>query len=128
MTESDGGRRRPTDSFRVRLAIVRTEMGWNYDQAEAATGVGSESWRTWEKGTRHCSDVIGVSHRIAAVTPYDVNWLVFGGAMEAEVVVPSPRPRRTPRSAAARSGRVAADTQKAARRNSHRYSDDLVAA
>jgi hypothetical protein len=71
MTQREPSRHVPADSFRIRLAIVRTEMGWNYDQAQAATGVGSESWRQWEKGLRHCSDVIGVSKKIAAATPYD---------------------------------------------------------
>jgi len=81
MTDSDRGRRIPADSFRIRLAIVRAEMGWNYDQAEAATGVGKESWRQWEKGLRHCSDVIGVSRRIADATPFDQTWLALGGPL-----------------------------------------------
>lgn len=84
MTEQGSGRRVPADSFRIRLAIVRTEMGWNYDQAEAATGVGSESWRQWEKGLRHCTDVKSVSRKIAEVTPYDPVWLVMGGPLAAE--------------------------------------------
>lgn len=81
MTKSHGGRRVPADSFRIRLAIVRTAMGWNYEEAQAATGIGSESWRQWEKGLRHCTDVIGVSKRISEVTPYDQTWLVFGGPL-----------------------------------------------
>jgi hypothetical protein len=99
-------------------------MGWNYEQAEAATGIGAESWRTWEKGSRNCSNVIGVSRKIAAVTPYDLNWLVFGGPMEAEVIVPAPRPQRTRRTTAGKP----TDTRKTARRNSHRFDDTLVAA
>lgn len=94
MTQSGRGRRIPVDSFRIRLAIVRTEMGWNYDQAEAATGISSESWRLWEKGQRHCSDVIGISKKIAQVTPYDQSWLALGGPLVEEVAqVPRRRPQ-----------------------------------
>lgn len=101
MTQSDGGRRVPADSFRIRLAIVRTEMGWNYDQAEAATGISSESWRLWEKGQRHCTDVIGVSRKIAQVTPYDQSWLALGGPLSAEET-PAPRPRAVKKTASIR--------------------------
>lgn len=95
MTHSDGPRRIPADSFRIRLAIVRTEMGWNYEQAEAATGIGAESWRLWEKGARHCSDVIGISRRIAEVTPYDQTWLALGGPLSTEDMGPTRRTRRS---------------------------------
>jgi hypothetical protein len=105
MTQSEGGRRIPTDSFRIRLAIVRTEMGWNYDQAEAATGIISESWRLWEKGQRHCSDVIGVSRRIAEVTPFDQTWIALGGPLAAEKAEP-PRPRKSKAVASASTSRV----------------------
>lgn len=98
MTESEGDRRIPVDSFRIRLAIVRAEMGWNYDQAEAATGISSESWRLWEKGARHCSDVIGISARIAEVTPYDRAWLALGGPLTREEDTPF-RPARRGRRA-----------------------------
>lgn len=85
MTDSDrSGRLIPVDSFRIRLAIVRTAMGWNYEQAQAATGVGAESWRLWEKGQRHCTDVKEVSRKIAEVTPYDPGWLVMGGPLVPE--------------------------------------------
>lgn len=94
MTQSEGGRRIPADSFRIRLAIVRTEMGWNYDQAEAATGVGSESWRQWEKGLRHCTDIIGISRKIADATPYDQAWLALGGPLGREEDSPSRPPIR----------------------------------
>lgn len=84
------GRRIPADTFRLRLAMVRTEMGWNYEEAQAATGIGAESWRTWEKGIRHCTDVIGVSKKIADATPYDQTWLALGGPLPTEEVAPLP--------------------------------------
>lgn len=89
MTNSEA-RRIPADTFRLRLAMVRTEMGWNYEQAQAATGIGAESWRTWEKGTRRCTDVIGVSRQIADATPYDQTWLALGGQLASEEVAPLP--------------------------------------
>lgn len=72
---------RPADTFPVRLAIVRAVHGWNYDQAAKATGIGAETWRTWEKGKRHCTDVPGVAAKIAAVTGLDAVWIVFGGPL-----------------------------------------------
>ena len=102
MTESESRRRIPADSFGIRLAIVRAEMGWNYDQAQAATGVSSESWRLWERG-RHCTDVIGVSKKIAQVTDYDQTWLAFGGPLTEEEPHPDRRRRRV---AAASTSRV----------------------
>lgn len=87
---NEEGRRIPADTFRLRLAMVRTEMGWNYEQAQAATGIGAESWRTWEKGTRRCTDVIGVSKQIAEATPYDQSWLALGGHLAAEEMAPLP--------------------------------------
>ena len=77
-------RRVPRDTFPIRLAIVRAEMGWNYDQAHAATGINSETWRLWEKGRRHCNDIVGAAAMIAAATGFSDQWIVFGGALEAQ--------------------------------------------
>jgi hypothetical protein len=74
------------DTFAIRLAVVRAVMGWNYDQAARATGVGSETWRTWEKGTRRCTDIVGVSARISEGTDGVVSrdWLILGGPLAQE--------------------------------------------
>lgn len=71
----------PEDSFRVRIAIVRTLMGWNYDQAQKATGINSETWRLWEKGDRRCSDIETATAKISAATGFDRTWLIAGGPM-----------------------------------------------
>lgn len=71
----------PPDSFRVRIAIVRTMMTWNYDQAEKATGINSETWRLWEKGARRCSDVETVAAVIADSTGFDRRWILAGGPL-----------------------------------------------
>jgi transcriptional regulator with XRE-family HTH domain len=117
MTQSERGGRIPADSFRIRLAIVRTEMGWNYDQAEAATNISSESWRLWEKGQRHCSDVIGVSRKIAEVTPYDQTWLALGGPLAEEE---PPTPRQRPMSRGASSTRVRTQSSRGCMRTTRR--------
>ncbi len=80
----------PIDTFPIRLAVVRAVMGWNYDQAARATGIGSETWRTWEKGRRRCSDITTVAQQIAAVTGLSIEWLVLGGPLASP-----PRPEGT---------------------------------
>lgn len=65
-------------------------MDWNYDQAERATGINSESWRLWEKSRRHCSDVAGVARKIQAATGLSYQWLMLGGPLEEEVPMPQP--------------------------------------
>jgi len=102
MTESEGSGLVPVDSFRVRLAIVRALMGWNYEEAQEATGVHAESWRLWEKGARNCSTKTDVAAAIAQVTPYSKEWIAFGGPLRAEVSPSRPSPRRK----AAHSSRV----------------------
>lgn len=83
----------PADTFAVRLAIVRTVKGWNYDQAETATGIGSESWRTWEKGLRRCSDQIGVARLIGEATGISPIWIAHGGSLLPAPQSPVGRPR-----------------------------------
>lgn len=71
----------PIDEFRIRLAVVRATMGWNFDQAARATGIGSETWRTWEKGTRRCTDIVAAADRIAHATGLSRQWLIMGGPL-----------------------------------------------
>lgn len=89
MTQSEANGLVPVDTFRVRLAIVRTLMGWNYEEAQGATGVPAENWRLWEKGLRRCSDVTGVASAIAHVTPYSKTWLIMGGPLAEEGDAPA---------------------------------------
>lgn len=71
----------PADTFPVRLAIVRAEMGWNYDQAAKATGIGSETWRLWEKRKRHCTTLEQTCRVIAEATGFSYKWLMVGGPL-----------------------------------------------
>ncbi len=54
-------------------------MGWNYTQAQRATGINNETWRAWEKGIRHCTNEREVAHRVSEVTGYSFSWLLLGG-------------------------------------------------
>lgn len=71
----------PTDTFAVRIAIVRAEMGWNYDQAAKATGIGSETWRLWEKRKRQCTTLEQTCRKIADATGFSYEWLMIGGPL-----------------------------------------------
>jgi hypothetical protein len=86
----------PMDTFAIRLAVVRAVMGWNYDQAARATGLGSETWRTWEKGTRRCTDIVGAASRISEGTGGVVSrdWLILGGPLAQEPALARDLPRR----------------------------------
>ena len=75
-------RRVPRDTFPIRLAMVRAEMGWNYDQAERATGINSETWRLWEKGKRRCTDIEAASRQVSRATGFSYEWLMIGGPLD----------------------------------------------
>ena len=100
MTQSEEGGLVPVDSFRVRLAIVRALMGWNYEEAQEATGINAESWRLWEKGARNCSTKTEVAAVIAQVTPYSKQWIAFGGPLRKEDA--GPLLRRSPKATSTR--------------------------
>lgn len=85
----------PADTFPVRLAIVRAEMGWNYDQAARATGIGSETWRLWEKRKRHCTTLEQTCRTIEAATGFSYEWLMVGGALDASPTDPNGAPVMT---------------------------------
>lgn len=72
----------PTDTFGVRLAMVRAELGLNITQAADRCGIKAESWRQWEHGSsprrvelvaRKVEEGLGVDHR----------WLLAGGPARA---------------------------------------------
>jgi hypothetical protein len=98
----------PMDTFAIRLAVVRAVMGWNYDQAARATGLGSETWRTWEKGTRRCTDIVGAASRISEGTGGVVSrdWLILGGPLAQEPALARDLPHRRTASGVRREGPV----------------------
>ena len=67
-----------TDSFAVRLVLVRHEMGWNAKEAALACGISPQSWREWELSGRRPRDYEGVCKQIAARTQCDLIWLMTG--------------------------------------------------
>src|SRR5438046_601958 len=72
----------PHDSFRNRIAVIRAEKGWNYEQAELATGVKAENWRLWEKNGRKPRDYEDVCARIAAGSGFSASWIMAGGPLK----------------------------------------------
>lgn len=82
----------PADTFPIRLAIVRADMGWNYDQAQRETGINSETWRLWEKGKRHCTTLEDTCRVISAATGFSFEWLMVGGGLSPYI----PPPKDTP--------------------------------
>lgn len=72
----------PRDTFGVRLAILRADLGgWNVKRAADACGINDQSWRTWEAGTAKPRDLEGVCRSIADATGVDYVWLMVGGPL-----------------------------------------------
>lgn len=64
----------PLDRFGVRIAIIRAEKGWNYAQAEAATGVPGQNWRPCERSTyRRASRPCGRASSLSS-WPFPGRW------------------------------------------------------
>lgn len=69
--------------------MVRAEMGWNYDQAERATGLNSETWRLWEKRKRRCTDIETASRAISGSSGISFEWLMIGGGLDTTPIDPN---------------------------------------
>lgn len=70
----------PTDSFALRLRLVRFELGASVDEIGAACEVKPATWSKWERGgaPRKMSEVV---MRIAEATGADRDWLMWGGPL-----------------------------------------------
>lgn len=66
-----------TDTFAMRLAMVRTHEGWDRKEAALACGFPSQTWRNWEAG-KHPRDMVGVCRAISDRTGCDLHWLLTG--------------------------------------------------
>lgn len=72
----------PTDTFAVRLAILRAALGgWNVKRAADACGINDQSWRNWEAGVSKPRDMEGVCRQIARSTGVNLAWLMLGGEL-----------------------------------------------
>jgi transcriptional regulator with XRE-family HTH domain len=74
----------PADSLANRLVLVRRELGLSQREAAQRCGVGFGSWQSWENGSaprNALRDLAAVAHRLNV----DREWLMFGGALRAEV-------------------------------------------
>lgn len=69
-----------TDTFGMRLAMIRHMKGWNQKEAALACGLPAASWRGWELHDRLPRDVVQVCQRIADITGVDWQWLLAGKA------------------------------------------------
>lgn len=76
----------PLDSFRVRIAAIRAERGWNVSQAAMACGLSVENWRKWEKNGRRPQAYEETCRRIADGSGYDRAWIASGGPLRSRCV------------------------------------------
>jgi len=74
----------PEDTLGARLALIRQRMGWSATEAaDRCGGLGDQNWRNWEAG-KVPRDLPRVGSKIAAATGCDLDWLLRGGALEAQ--------------------------------------------
>jgi transcriptional regulator with XRE-family HTH domain len=78
----------PVDRFGVRIAIIRAEKGWNYEQAGAACGVDAQSWRLWERTERQPRKYEEVCSQIARGAGYSASWIKAGGELRSRCFSP----------------------------------------
>lgn len=71
----------PEDTFGVRLAIVRTRLGWNLDEAARACGTSGKQWKRWETGDQLPRDLHAVARRVSDATGCNFEWLMLGGQL-----------------------------------------------
>jgi hypothetical protein len=67
-----------TESFGVRLVLVRHQMSWNAKEAALACGIAAQNWREWEQSGRRPRDYEGICKQIADRTKCDLMWLMTG--------------------------------------------------
>lgn len=73
-------RRRPADTFAVRLILSRHLNGMTIGEAARASGINDATWATWEGGRRP-RDILEVCRRISDALDIDYEWLLFGGSL-----------------------------------------------
>lgn len=76
----------PTDTFAVRLRILRYDLGrLSVEQIAARCGVKTATWSTWENGALP-RDLSRVVRKIATATGYSADWLMWGGALTSPAI------------------------------------------
>ena len=72
----------PTDTFGMRLVMVRAQKGLSQEEAAARCGLKASTWATWEKPNgakpRGLEEVI---RKISSGLGVDRGWLMFGGPL-----------------------------------------------
>lgn len=71
---------RPGDTFAVRLAALRTELGMNAAQISRLCGIADQTWRNWEDGVGP-QDLLAAIETIVEHTGCDRDWLLYGGPL-----------------------------------------------
>lgn len=72
----------PVDRFGIRLAIIRADKGWNYEDAERETGIKAQNWRLWERTERSPQRYEDVCAQIARGTGHNLDWIKAGGPLQ----------------------------------------------
>lgn len=75
-------RRRPRDTFALRLLALRHELGMTQQQIADLVGVKRGAWNTWEEG-RIPREQAKIAKLIADATGYERDWLLYGGGLSA---------------------------------------------
>lgn len=70
----------PTDSWGLRLAMVRQVMGWNTSRAAEECGLKEATWRGWEAGVSP-QRMERRARAIADRTGCSYTWLLAGGPL-----------------------------------------------
>lgn len=73
----------PADTFGTRLLIARKQRGLTVEGVAKACGIAHPTWTTWENGAKP-RDLVTAVHKISAALGVDRDWLMWGGALEAE--------------------------------------------
>jgi hypothetical protein len=101
----------PPDRFGTRIAIVRADLGFNYDRLSDAcrrhgTPIHSEQFRRWEFRMAQCADPVRVARVLARIPipgtehlppdqqHFDWRWIAYGGPMPPEQIAHPPGPEQ----------------------------------
>jgi transcriptional regulator with XRE-family HTH domain len=73
-------RRRPHDTFALRLVALRHDLEMTQQEISDLVGVKRAAWNTWENGSipQRQADI---AKKISDATGYELSWLLYGGSL-----------------------------------------------
>lgn len=71
----------PKDTLKARLAIIRAEFDWDYEEAGRECSVGGKNWKRWEREGKLPRDIYEVVRKIHDRTGYSRKWILDGGPL-----------------------------------------------